>query len=77
MGETRLSQQEELERRLERRKQLKEERLAAGLAVDDEALDAEMERIDEEEKKRRRVSDNRKAGIEILKLGIDNGINLL
>nr|XP_039263423.1 trichohyalin-like isoform X2 [Styela clava] len=54
LGEVKLSQKEELEKKLEKRRQLKEQRLAAGLAVDDTTLDSEIQKIDEEEKKKRK-----------------------
>nr|XP_006823325.1 PREDICTED: trichohyalin-like [Saccoglossus kowalevskii] len=54
LGESEKTQKERLKERLERRRQLKAERKAEGLPVDDKSLDEILDAEEEEEKKRRR-----------------------
>lgn len=56
LGEAKLSQEEKLKQRLENKKKLKEERLAAGLAVEDNILDSELDEQEETDKKKRKVN---------------------
>ena len=65
-------QEERLKQRLERRRQLKEERSKEGLVVDDETLD---EIVEKEEKRRDFLEDRKKKRVSYLWIFITNKVH--